>query len=73
MDLTGCGFLSSSCLSNSGCLGLFGLNLTDCAFASSGGAEHPASGGEGGDLVGLGGLVRGAGGVEHPASRVHGG
>ena len=43
MDLTG---LSSSCLSNSGCLGLSGLNLTDC-------------GGGGGGLVGLGGLVHG--------------
>ena len=42
MDLTG---LSSSWLSNSGCLGLFGLNLTNCR-------------GEGGGLVGLGGLVR---------------
>ena len=29
----GCGFLSSSCLINSGCLGLSGLNLTDCASA----------------------------------------
>ena len=38
MDLTGFS-------SNSGCLGLSGLNLTDC-------------GGGGGGLVGLGGLVR---------------
>ena len=27
-DPVGCGFLSSSCLSNSDCLGLSGLNLT---------------------------------------------
>ena len=56
----GCGFLSSSCLINSGCLGLSGLNLTDCAsacgalWACSGGAQHPASGGGGGGLRGVG-------------------
>ena len=36
---------SSSCLGNSGCFGLSGLNLTDC------------EGGGGGGLVGCGGLV----------------
>ena len=41
--------LSFNLLSNSGCLGLSGLNLTDCG------------GGGGGGLVGFGGLVRGAG------------
>ena len=43
MGLTGCGF---SCLNNSGCLGLSGLNLTE-------------GGGGGGGLLGLGGLVHG--------------
>ena len=47
------GFLSSSLLSNSGCLGLSGLNLTDCTCSGGGG---------GGGIVGLGGLVRAAGG-----------
>ena len=47
VGLTGCGSLSSSCLSNSGCFGLSGLNLTE--------------GGGGGGLVGLGGLVLRAG------------
>ena len=37
--------LSSSCLGNSSCLSLSGINLTDC-------------GGGSGSLVGLGGLVR---------------
>ena len=42
------GCLSSSCLNNSGCLVLSGLNLT--------------KGSGGGGLVGLGGLVHGTGG-----------
>ena len=42
----GCGFLSSSFLNNSGCLGLSGLNLIK-------------GGGGAGGLLGLGGLVRG--------------
>ena len=56
----GCGSLSTSCLSNSGCLGLSGLNLTDCACVAiaCGGMEHPTSGGGGGG----GGLVHVAGG-----------
>ena len=49
MGLTCCGF---SCLNNSGCLGLSGLNLTDI-------------GGGGGALVGFGGLVLVAGGCLH--------
>ena len=36
IGLAGCGFLSSSCLSNSGCLGLSGLNLTDCGGGGGG-------------------------------------
>ena len=47
MGLTGCGFLSSSCLSNSGCLGLSALNLTKDLLSIGGG---------GGGLLGLGGL-----------------
>ena len=43
----GCGFLSSNCLNNSGCLGLSGLNLT----------EGTDTGGGAGDLIGCGGLV----------------
>ena len=43
MGLTSCRFLSSSCLSNSYCLGLSGLNLTE-------------GDGEGGLLVGAGDL-----------------
>ena len=43
----GCGFLSSSCLINSACLGLSGLNLTE-------------GGGGGGALVGFRGLPSGA-------------
>ena len=48
MGLTSCGFLSSGCLSNSGCLGLSGLNLTDCDTETGEG---------GGSLVGCGGLI----------------
>ena len=63
--------IPSNLLISSGCLGLSGLNLTNCAStcrplrAFGGGVERPASRGGGGALVGLGGLVRGAG--------VHGG
>ena len=42
-----CRFLSSSCLINSGCLGLSGLNLTDCACGGGeggGGGLHRAGG-----------------------------
>ena len=45
--------IPSNLLIGSGCLGLSGLNLTDCAsacralWACGGGAEHPASGGGG--------------------------
>ena len=51
--------IPSNLLISSGCLGLSGLNLSDCA---------PLSGGGGGGLLGLGGLVR-----ERPASGVRGG
>ena len=46
--------IPSNLLISSGCLGLSGLNLTDCACG--GGVEHPTSRGEGGALVSLGGL-----------------
>ena len=46
--------IPSNLFISSGCLGLSGLNVTDCACDGS--AERPASGSGGG------GLVRGAGG-----------
>ena len=48
----GCRFLSSSCLINSGCLGLSGLSLTDWA-CGGGPTGTPLHGGGGGALVGL--------------------
>ena len=46
--------IHSNLLISLGCLGLSGLNLTDCACG--GGVEHPTRRGGGGALVGLGGL-----------------
>ena len=59
VDLTGCEFLSSSCLSNSGCLGLSGLNLTEgqCRGVGLGLSSIGSQVGSGEE----GGLVHGAG------------
>ena len=58
--------IPSNLLISSGCLGLSGLNLTDCACGGCGGGGLLGLGGGllglGGGLLGLGGLVHGAGG-----------
>ena len=51
--------IPSNLLISSGCLGLSGLNLTDCASVC--GALRACGGSGGGALVGFGGMVHGAG------------